>query len=111
VYDLRVPRKHVLASAATGPESVSQLCEPAISGIQKRKRRCQLAATHGPAQPTRTLHHSTLQVICRVQHWDVTILCSLKQKVSCFSVVCFLVITALAQKHVALSCAVSQRAR
>ena len=33
MYDLRVPRKHILASAATGPESVSQLCEPAISGI------------------------------------------------------------------------------
>ena len=53
-------------SAATGPESVSQLLEPAISGI--RKRRCQLAATHGPAQPTRSLQHSTLQAICRVQH-------------------------------------------
>ena len=33
MYDLGVPRKHILASAATGPESVSQLLEPAISGI------------------------------------------------------------------------------
>jgi len=65
VHDLRVPRKHIPANAATGPESVSQLLEPAISGIQKRKRRCQLAATHGPAQPTRTLQQSTLQAICR----------------------------------------------
>jgi len=39
-------------SAATGPESVSQLLEPAISGIQKRKRRCQLAATYLAARVT-----------------------------------------------------------
>jgi len=41
------------SSAATGPESVSQLLEPAISGNQKRKRRCQPAATYLAARLTR----------------------------------------------------------